>query len=88
MDPDFLVSATAILFLSLISVWVLWLGVDALRNRAIVRRSVEAEHKFLQARVAQIMAQKDFEKEKKELSWNGYRKFEVTERRDEGGAPA
>ena len=85
MDPDFLVSAIAILFLSLISAWVLWLGIDAVRSRSIVRRSVEAEHKFLQARVAQIMAQKDFEKEKKELSWNGYRKFEVTERRDEGG---
>lgn len=85
MDPDILVSSAAAFFLVAISVWVLWLGFDALRSRSVARRAVEAEQRYLQAKVAQIMAQKDFEKEKTELSWNGFRKFEVVERLEEGG---
>lgn len=85
MDLDLLVTGTAGAFLASITIWVVWLGIDAVRSRNVSRRSVEAEQRYLQAKVAQIMAQKEFEKEKTELSWNGFRKFEVSERIEEGG---
>jgi ferredoxin-NADP reductase len=55
------------------------------RRSIIARRSAELEREYLRTKIDQIMEQKRLDREKNELSWNGYRKFRIAKKVLEGG---
>jgi ferredoxin-NADP reductase len=48
-----------------------------LRGAALASRGADLERAYLEARIRQVMDRRRFETERHELSWNGYRKFQV-----------
>lgn len=58
---------------------------NSFRTAAVVARTAEQERAFFRARTAEIMARSRAEQGRTELSWNGFRKFEIAERREEVG---
>jgi len=65
---------------SLLGILVLYLilfTITQLRTWAGSSRLVRFEQDYLKARIDQILDERKFEREKNELSWQGFRKFEV-----------
>lgn len=58
-----------------LSLYVLQLLVNQYREVRLADRVADAERELLRERVGLLMDQRKFEREKTELSWNGYRKF-------------
>jgi uncharacterized protein len=56
----------------------------AVRAFVNVDRNVDLEKNILQFQIQQLMEVRKFETEKRELSWNGYRKFSVSKKVEEG----
>lgn len=82
---DQLVSVAAIAFLLALTGYAIILALNNVRRAAVVARSADAESELLRVQVERIMDQRRFEREKNELSWNGYRKFEIGAKVQEGG---
>ncbi len=75
---DQIVQIAAAAFLFAMAAYVVVLLVREGRLAAVTQRTEEAERAFLKARVADLMAHRKFEQDRAELSWNGFRKFEIT----------
>ena len=82
---DQLVSVAAIAFLLALTGYAIILALNNVRSAAVVARSADAERELLRVQVERIMDQRRFEREKNELSWNGFRKFEIGAKVQEGG---
>lgn len=61
---------------------LMWNGFQAARLSTGIH---DSEQNLLQSRVAEIMGKWDFEREKNEFSWSGFRKFEIARKVPEGG---
>ena len=75
-----LIDLLAVLFLGVLTVYV---GNSALvynRLSALGRRSHEMSRQRLRAEIDLIADRRRIEREKSDLSWNGYRKFEISDK--------
>jgi ferredoxin-NADP reductase len=79
------VNMVAIVVLALMALYVITFLVNNMRVAHAVARGIDAERDLLQARVANLAAQKKFEEQRTTLGWNGFRKFEVAKKVYEGG---
>ena len=61
---------------------LIWNGFQAARLSTGIH---DSEQILLRSRVAEIKGKLDFEREKTEFSWNGFRKFEIARKEPEGG---
>lgn len=74
---DVLVNVAAIAFLAAMAVYTGVFVANTVRAARLAARSAEAEQEYLRERVAGLMAHRRFERERTELSWNGFRKFQI-----------
>lgn len=79
------INAVAIAFLVAMTAYLLAVGYSSFRRVAVAAHSGDLRDELLRAEIASIMDRRRFEREKSELSWNGYRKFEVRRKVEEGG---
>jgi ferredoxin-NADP reductase len=82
---DIAISILALVFLATLATFALSSGFFSLRRAAVAGQTAELESDVLRARVGQIMDLRRTEREKSELSWNGFRKFEIKKKQVEGG---
>ncbi len=82
---DNIVEIASILVLLLIASYVGTLVLGNLRLARAATGGVEAERKLLDVRVAGLVQQQLLERERVESKWNGFRKFEVWKKIEEGG---
>ena len=82
---DLAITIAAFLTLALAGFYVAGLIVGTGRLVSVTARNAEAERSVLEARTGQITDRRRFERDREELSWNGYRKFEVERKEMEGG---
>ncbi len=82
MQDLFQVSAF-VWFTAATAVYVVVLTYNNLRASAQLARTSLLEREELRARTAEIMARIQSEQERTELSWNGFRKFEIAEKQPE-----
>ena len=82
---DLAITIAAFLTLALAGFYVAVLIVGTGRLVSVTARNAEAERSVLEARIGQITDRRRFERDREELSWNGYRKFEVERKEMEGG---
>ena len=77
------VHLTALAVLAATGLYLLLLLFGSLRASAVVARTGEQERAYFRARTEEILARSRAEQERSELSWNGFRKFEVAEKHEE-----
>jgi hypothetical protein len=82
---DLFVQAAALLFLVALTAYLAMLVAARARSSAVMQRTGDLEIQLLRARVGQIMDRRRFETSRSELSWNGFRKFEIVRKQQEGG---
>lgn len=82
---DQLVQLAALLFLVASGAYVAMLVVGRARAAGIMQRSAEVETALLRANVDLVMDKRRFEAKRSELVWNGFRKFEIVRKQQEGG---
>ncbi|MSP81959.1 MAG: 2Fe-2S iron-sulfur cluster binding domain-containing protein [Alphaproteobacteria bacterium] len=82
---DLVVQAAALLFLVTLAAYAAILVVARTQASAVMVRAADAESQFLRVKVDQIMDRRRFETSRSELSWNGFRKFEIVRKQQEGG---
>lgn len=80
-----LIAYAAFAFLAATTLYMLVLGFTSLRRAAVVQRTAESEREALRAQIERIMDERRFDRERNELSWNGYRKFQIARKVMEGG---
>jgi len=68
-----------------LALYVAQLLFNGIRTTQLATGIVESERSLIKTRVAEIMGKWDFEREKNEFSWSGFRKFEVARKVPEGG---
>lgn len=72
-------------FLVILSFYVLSYLFRGWRQDALVKESFRSEGARLRAQIDRLMAEERFVQQQKELSWSGWRKFEVKKKNPEGG---
>jgi uncharacterized protein len=82
---DIAISILALVFLATLVAFSLSSGFLGLRRAAVAGQTADLEGDVLRARVGQIMDLRRTAREKSELSWNGFRKFEIKQKTMEGG---
>ncbi|MEX2649485.1 MAG: hypothetical protein WD673_10775, partial [Alphaproteobacteria bacterium] len=82
---DQLIPVAALIFLVATTAYVAMLVVGRARASAVMQRTADAELALLRANVELIMDRRRFESKRTELSWNGFRKFEIVRKQHEGG---
>lgn len=80
-----LIATVAIVLLGAGSLYLFTLARANLRAAAVAERTHAAEMDLFRARIAEIADRRSFEKARTELSWNGFRKFEIVRKVQEGG---
>jgi ferredoxin-NADP reductase len=80
---DLVINAVSVVFLAALAFYVASLGISLTRRTALADSTAALQRDHLRARIAQIADRRQFERERSELSWNGFRKFEVRQRVDE-----
>ena len=75
---DALIDISAFLFLGMLSVYVGNLALVYNRRSAWARRSHKLSQDYLRAEIDLIADRRRIEREKSDLSWNGLRKFEIS----------
>lgn len=83
MDPTIAVNVVAIALLGLACAYVAAQLVNSFRIAGATQRSVQAESQLLRERIADITTRREFERRRNELSWDGWRKFEIAEKVEE-----
>ncbi len=76
---------TTLIILALLAIYVFQVLFSGFRTTQLAASLASAERRLMQTQVAEIMGKWDFEREKSEFSWNGFRKFEVHKKITEGG---
>ena len=79
------IQIVALIFLAILVSTLFFAGLGNFRREAVLARSSEQQDKIFRAEIDRIMDRRRFEKESEELSWNGFRKFEVKRKVLEGG---
>lgn len=74
---DLIIQLLAFGLLATLAGYAFSLVTEQLRGARLAARQAELERELLRARIEQVMDQRRFEKEQRELSWNGFRKFRV-----------
>ena len=82
---NLLIELVALGVLAALIIYVSFLFFTTLRSSRLIAEVAQAEQRFFQTRVAEITAKSDYEREKNEFSWSGFRKFEVARKEPEGG---
>ena len=82
---DTLINVVSIAFLLSLTAYAVVLGIGNLRIAKATAQTAVVERELLRKRIEQLSDQLRFVREKGELSWNGYRKFEVLRKHSEGG---
>lgn len=82
---DQLIQVAALLFLVATTAYIAVLVAGRARASTIMQRTAEAENALLRANVDLVMDRRRFEAQRHELSWNGFRKFEIMRKQQEGG---
>lgn len=80
-----LVQFAAFAVLAAMAAYICLLLFNGVRATQLSTGIADSERHLLQSRVAEIMGKWDFEREKNEFSWSGFRKFEVARKVPEGG---
>ena len=80
-----LVQFAALAVLAAMLAYICVLFYNGVRTTQLSRGIHDSERHLLQSRVAEIMGKRDFEREKNEFSWSGFRKFEIARKNPEGG---
>ena len=80
---DVLIDLAAVTFLGVLTVYVGNLALVYNRRTAWARRSHEMSQERLRAEIDLIADRRRIEREKSDLSWNGFRKFEISDRVEE-----
>ena len=79
------INIVAILFLAILTTTLLFTGIGNIRRGSIAARSHDLQEKIFKGEIDRIMDRRQFEKESEELSWNGFRKFQIKSKIVEGG---
>ena len=82
---DILINVIAVVFLLSLTAYAVTLGVGNWRIATVNARSADIERELLRKRIDQITELQRIDREKGELSWNGFRKFEIMRKQPEGG---
>lgn len=80
-----LVQFAALAVLTAMAAYIFLLLYNGVRASQLSTGIADSERHLLQSRVAEIMGKWDFEREKNEFSWSGFRKFEIARKVPEGG---
>lgn len=80
-----LVQFAALAVLAAMAAYICLLLYNGVRASQLSTGIADSERHLLQSRVAEIMGKWDFEREKNEFSWSGFRKFEIARKVPEGG---
>jgi ferredoxin-NADP reductase len=80
-----LVQFAAFAVLAAMAAYIFLLLFNGVRANQLSTGIADSERHLLQSRVAEIMGKWDFEREKNEFSWSGFRKFELARKVQEGG---
>tara|TARA_Y100001960_G_scaffold293198_1_gene336014 strand:+ start:1500 stop:2792 length:1293 start_codon:yes stop_codon:yes gene_type:complete len=71
------INISALAFFAGFSVYLFSLGFMYLRQTAAAKVSAQLEIDYLREQIGQIIDRRNFERQRSELSWSGFRKFEV-----------
>ena len=74
---DVLIDLAAATFLGILSIYVGTMAISYHRRTILARQSHDIDRNLLQAQIGLISDRRRIEREKSDLSWNGFRKFEV-----------
>jgi len=74
---DVLIDSAAAIFLGMLTIYVGTMAISYNRRTILARRSHDAERDLLRAQIDLISDRRRIEREKSDLSWNGFRKFEI-----------
>jgi len=74
---DLALNFAAFAFFVGLAFYVASLGVMYTRRTALADATAQIEQEYLREQIGQIADRRQFERERSELSWNGFRKFEV-----------
>ena len=85
MVMTYAVNLTAVAVLLLMATFVIVYIVNNMRVAHAVARTFDAERDYLRARVAGLATKKKLEEERAQLTWSGFRKFEIARKVQEGG---
>ena len=80
-----LIQFAALAVLAAMTAYICLLLYNGVRASQLSTGIADSERHLLQSRVAEIMGKWDFEREKNEFSWSGFRKFEIARKVPEGG---
>jgi len=80
-----LVQFAALAVLAAMAFYIFLLLYNGIRASQLSTGIADSERQLLQSRVAEIMGKWDFEREKNEFSWSGFRKFVIARKVPEGG---
>ena len=75
---DIAINIIAIVVLAALSIFLFLTIAGNLRRAAFAGGSAEIQDRRLQAEIDRIMDQRRIERESNELSWNGFRKFQIS----------
>ena len=79
-DP---IQLAALLFLAATTVYIAVFICNNIRASTQLARTASQERQLLRARAAEILARMRSEQKRSELSWNGFRKFEIADKQPE-----
>ena len=79
------ISIVALVFLAALSLYLLMALANSVKRSASAGGSAVIEEQRLRAEIDRIMDHTRFERETNELSWNGFRKFNISRKAPEGG---
>jgi len=85
MDPNLITNLAAAGVFGAIAAYVAMLAFRQVQAAGVMARTGELEQQLLRRRIDDLIEQRQFERQREQLSWSGWRKFEVAERVDEGG---
>ena len=80
-----LINVIAVLFMLSLTGYAVALGVGNWRIATANARTADLERALLRKRIELLTDQQRSDREKGELSWNGFRKFEIMRKEPEGG---
>jgi ferredoxin-NADP reductase len=79
------INIVALVFLAALSLYLLMALANSVKRSASAGGSAVIEEQRLRAEIDRIMDHTRFERETNELSWNGFRKFNISRKAPEGG---
>ena len=85
MELNLIVNLAAAAVFGAIAAYILVLTVRQAHGRSMMARLAKSEQQLLDLRISDLIERSRLERMREELSWGGWRKFEIAQRVDEGG---